>query len=80
MNNIPGLLLDSNNNNSEQVSGVLSNDVAPSKSSDTLHHPPRVGMSRLNPVLTVGWLSGNTQPPIATRNVELASLLDEVDS
>ena len=83
MNDITGLLLDSNsnNNNSEEVSGVLSSDVVPSKSSDILPHPPRGGMGRLNPALRMGWLPGNTQPPIATRNVGLSSLLDdEVDS
>ena len=48
MNDITGLLLDSNsnNNNSEEVFGVVNSDVVPSKSSDTLPHHSKVGMSR----------------------------------
>jgi len=83
MNDISGLLsVDSNsNNNTELMSAELNTGVVPSKNSDTFPHPVGVGMGRLNPALKLGWLPGNTQPSMATRNVGLASLLDdEVDT
>lgn len=73
MNDISGLLLDTNNNNANVLSNALSNNdnVAP--------HPTMVGSNvtgRFNAVLKMGWLPGMKQP-IATNNVGLASLIDD---
>ena len=73
MNDISGLLLDTNNNNANVLSNALPN------CDNTAPHPTMVGSNatgRFNPVLKMGWLPGMKQP-IATRNVGLASLIDD---
>ena len=77
MNDISGLLLDTNNNNNNNI--VLTNTLP--NNSDTVPHPSMMGNNvtatgRLNPVLKMGWLPGMRQP-IATRDIGLASLIDD---
>ena len=73
MNDISGLLLNTNNNNDNVLSNALPN------SDNAVPHPTMVGSNatgRFNPVLKMGWLPGMKQP-ISSRNVGLASLIDD---
>ena len=71
MNDISGLLLDTNNNNDN----VMLTNALPS---DTVPHPTMVGnnVTAASRLLKMGWLPGMRQP-IAARDVGLASLVDD---
>ena len=72
MNDISGLLLDTNNNNNNIVLTLPS-------SSDTVPHHSGVGnsvTSRMNPLLQMRWLPGVRQA-IATERIGLSSLIDD---